>query len=192
MITSQMCHTFIVVKKIASKPTRYRVSVVAKAGVPAFSPFLSFPNEFEKSDKLRLEKKIGREDLSYFFFFFLRQFLLAKALNGNRATFQAKTFLQKTKRTRKDLLARMLKDLNDENVLQNSPTIVFSPDAEPSPILLSADNVQLKVEKQNKGNEISVLKSIALKGSHGFHCRRCNFSVIESRRYCDCGDCKSL
>ena len=125
MITSQMCHTFIVVKKIASKPTRYRVSVVAKPGVPAFSPFLPFPNEFEKSDKLR-------------------QLLLAKALNGNRATFQAKTFLQKTKRTRKDLLARMQKDLADDGVLTNSPPIVFDPQNEPSPLLLCADNVPLK------------------------------------------------
>ncbi len=126
MITSQMCHTFIVVKKISSKPTRYRISVVAKAGVPAFSPFLPFPNEFEKSDKLR-------------------QFLLAKALNGNRATFQAKTFLQKTKRTRKDLLARMLKDLGDEGVLTHSPPIVFAADSDPSPLLLCADSVTLKV-----------------------------------------------
>jgi hypothetical protein len=126
MITSQMCHTFIVVKKIGTKPTRYRVSVVAKAGVPAFSPFLPFPNEFEKSEKLR-------------------QFLLAKALNGNRATFQAKTFLQKTKRTRKDLLARMLKDLTDDGVLTHSPAIVFNPESEPSPLQLCADNVTLKV-----------------------------------------------
>ncbi len=126
MITSQMCHTFIVVKKIGTKPTRYRVSVVAKPGVPAFSPFVPFPNEFEKSEKLR-------------------QFLLAKALNGNRATFQAKTFLQKTKRTRKDLLARMLKDLTDDGVLTHSPPIVFNPEAEPSPLQLCADNVTLKV-----------------------------------------------
>ncbi len=81
MITSQMCHTFIVVKKVASSPTRYRVSVVAKPSVPAFSPYLPTPNVFEKGDALR-------------------QLLLAKALNANRATFQAKTFTQKTKRTR--------------------------------------------------------------------------------------------
>jgi hypothetical protein len=36
-------------------------------------------------------------------------------------------------------------DLNDENVLQHSPQIVFAADQEPSPILLAADNVQLKV-----------------------------------------------
>lgn len=81
MITSQMCHTFIVVKKVASSPTRYRISVVAKPSVPAFSPYLSSPNVFTKGDPLR-------------------QLLLAKALNANRATFQAKTFTQKTKRTR--------------------------------------------------------------------------------------------
>lgn len=125
MITSQMCHTFIVVKKVGSRPTRYRVSVVAKGGVPTFSPYLTYPSEYVRSERLR-------------------QFLLAKALNANRATFQAKTFVQKTKRTRKDLLARILKDLTDEGVLAHSPPITFSAETEPSPLMLCADNVQLR------------------------------------------------
>lgn len=48
MITSQMCHTFIVVKKIASKPTRYRVSVVAKPGLNFNVVFRAFKKKKKK------------------------------------------------------------------------------------------------------------------------------------------------
>ena len=123
MVTSQMCHTFIVVRKTGSKPTKYSVAVVSKPSVPEYSPLVPSPNEFAK----------GKD---------LRDFLLAKALNGNRAVFQAKTFLQKTKRTRKDLLARMIKDLNDENVLSGSPEIFVNQDL--PAISLCAENVQLR------------------------------------------------
>merc|ERR1719197_495594 len=79
-ITSQMCHTFIVVRKVAgSDPTKYRINIVAKSGVPEFSPALPEPNVLLKGEACR-------------------NFLLAKALNGNRATFRARTFVQKTRR----------------------------------------------------------------------------------------------
>lgn len=50
----------------------------------------------------------------------------------------------------KENVAHQKQDLNDENVLQHSPQIVFAADQEPSPILLAADNVQLKVEQKKK------------------------------------------
>lgn len=53
MITSQMCHTFIVIKKIASKPTRYRVSVVAKPGLNFNGVFHAFFKKKKKKNRMQ-------------------------------------------------------------------------------------------------------------------------------------------
>jgi len=71
---------------------RYRVAVTAKTGVPGYPPMLASPNIFEQNTELR-------------------EWILCKVLNGNRATFKAKTFVQKVKRTKKDLLTRLHQDL---------------------------------------------------------------------------------
>ena len=128
VITSQMCHVFIVIRKtsVGDEPTKYRINVVAKQGVPSFSPDLPAPNILLKGEACR-------------------NFLLAKALNGNRATFRAKTFSQKTRKTRQDLLSRMHKDLMTDGALQEPPT----PVADLTALALSTENRLFKTKVEH-------------------------------------------
>jgi hypothetical protein len=94
-LVTQMCHVFIVFERIPSLPgsqvPRYRVGVVCRSGVQPFKPYLPSPSEFDADENLRT-------------------WLFMKIINGERATFQAKTFLTKTSTARKTLLDKIARE----------------------------------------------------------------------------------
>ncbi len=94
-LVTQMCHVFIVFERVPSLPgssvPRYRVGVVCRSGVQPFKPYLPSPAEFDADEKLRT-------------------WLFMKIINGERATFQAKTFLTKTSTARKTLLDKIARE----------------------------------------------------------------------------------
>lgn len=92
-LVTQMCHVFIVVERVKSRGPlpRYRMSVVCRAGVQPFRPYLPSPPEMDADETMRT-------------------WLFMKIINGERAAFQAKTFLTKTSTARKTLLDKMAKE----------------------------------------------------------------------------------
>ena len=118
-LVTQMCHVFIVIEKVPSLSAedgqgssalpRYRVAVVCRSGVQPFAPFLPLPGVFDADDSFR-------------------DWLFMKLINGERATFQAKTFLTKTITARKVLLDKLWGEAMEEMVdpPEFSPPLLFS------------------------------------------------------------------
>eukprot|EP01103_Thecamoeba_quadrilineata_P017213 TRINITY_DN6008_c0_g1_i1.p1 TRINITY_DN6008_c0_g1~~TRINITY_DN6008_c0_g1_i1.p1 ORF type:complete len:594 (+),score=96.42 TRINITY_DN6008_c0_g1_i1:48-1784(+) len=84
-IYSQFNHVFLVVQKVASDPTHYRVCVGAKLGVQPFGPQITCNGIYKKSTEFR-------------------SFILTKILNGERAAMYAPDFKQTMQQTRKEAL----------------------------------------------------------------------------------------
>jgi hypothetical protein len=115
MLVTQMCHVFIVFERVPSLPDsqlpRYRVGVVCRSGVQPFRPYLPAPAEFDADEKLRT-------------------WLFMKIINGERATFQARTFLTKTSTARKILLDKIAREtlalLGADTTSFTAPNLVIS------------------------------------------------------------------
>lgn len=93
-LVTQMCHVFIVIERVPSTSAgvpRYRVGVVCRSGVQPFRPYLTSEPVFDATDAFR-------------------SWLFMKIINGERSTFQAKTFVTKTSTARKTLLAKLCMD----------------------------------------------------------------------------------
>ncbi len=114
-IVTQMCHVFIVFERVPSSPDsnkpRYRVGVVCRSGVQPFKPYLPSPAVFDADEKLRT-------------------WLFMKIINGERATFQARTFLTKTSTARKTLLDKIAREtlalLEGDPYSVTAPSFVYS------------------------------------------------------------------
>ena len=78
-------------KKLEQEVTHYKVEVARKKGVPSFEPTL--PNNRYLLPKSNV----------------LRHFLLTKLVNGERACFEAPQFAPKIKKSRREILASLLK-----------------------------------------------------------------------------------
>jgi len=95
IITSHYTYVFIVVRPaphggVSGAARRYRVSVVAKAGVRPFGPPLPEPPIFDATT--------------------LRTWLLTKLINAERAAMFAPTFSNKMRRTRNEVLLSLVKE----------------------------------------------------------------------------------
>eukprot|EP01111_Echinosteliopsis_oligospora_P015669 TRINITY_DN6269_c0_g1_i1.p1 TRINITY_DN6269_c0_g1~~TRINITY_DN6269_c0_g1_i1.p1 ORF type:complete len:762 (-),score=202.44 TRINITY_DN6269_c0_g1_i1:53-2338(-) len=88
-IKSEFNHIFIVIQKLnlpnSNGKTYYRVSIATKDGVPAFEPELPAAGIFEKSE-------------------IMHEFMLAKLINGENASYHSPAFQMKIQRTRLALL----------------------------------------------------------------------------------------
>lgn len=101
-ISSHFNHVFIVVQKVPNaSPTSYSVSIVHKPGVKPHMPFLPFPATFRKGEDFR-------------------NFLLAKLINGGLAALHSPEFLSSLRRTRKELLAEVMKKQSPRPALRAS------------------------------------------------------------------------
>jgi len=95
-LTTQFTHVVVVVQPIplddqgnrTEDVSLYRVGMFCKRDVPPFEPFIPQPPVFHKDQ--------------------LREFLLAKLINGERASFFSPDFATKLERTRKQLLTDVL------------------------------------------------------------------------------------
>ena len=94
MIASHFLHAYIVVQALdpCTSNTRYKVTVTSREDVPFFGPKLSSPAIFTKGKKLK-------------------EFLLAKLINGERACYKATKFYALHQRTRASLLENVTHEL---------------------------------------------------------------------------------
>lgn len=94
-ISSMFNHVFVIVNPMpptaSDRARRYRITIAAKEGVRPWKPLMPTPNIFEKSSALR-------------------EFLLTKLINAERAAYHAPAFSEKIARTRRTLLANLIKD----------------------------------------------------------------------------------
>eukprot|EP01137_Pigoraptor_chileana_P025263 Opistho-2@94476 len=94
-IKSHFLHVYVVVQPdvlsggSSTQPARYRVSVVHRDGVPSFGPAASAPTIVERGPALR-------------------EYLLAKMMNGENASYKAPNFARLVQRTRNGLLRDMV------------------------------------------------------------------------------------
>ena len=96
-IKSHFLHTFIVVRcspKIKFKPTRYEISVVTRDEVSAYKPYLWEQSIFTKGPMFR-------------------DWLLAKIVNGERASYSAPKFARMQERTRSQMLEDLVANLQN-------------------------------------------------------------------------------
>ena len=96
-IKSHFLHTFIVVRcspKIKFKPTRYEISVVTRDEVGAYKPYLWEQSTFTKGPMFR-------------------DWLLAKIVNGERASYSAPKFARMQERTRSQMLEDLVANLQN-------------------------------------------------------------------------------
>jgi len=94
MIASHFLHAYIVVQAIdpCTANTRYKVSVTSRDDVPFFGPNLPSPAIFTKGNKLK-------------------EFLLSKLINGERACYKATKFYSLQQRTHATLLENVTLEL---------------------------------------------------------------------------------
>lgn len=115
-IRSHFLHVFIVVQveEANTASTYYKVSVVAKGGVPKFSPVLPYPSIFKKGPEFR-------------------EFLLTKILNAEAAAIKSENFLKLSRRTRTTLFQKLVSDMISKNEkllsdeFASSPSVSFAP-----------------------------------------------------------------
>ncbi|XP_065565417.1 uncharacterized protein LOC136030399 isoform X2 [Artemia franciscana] len=96
-IKSHFLHTFILVKvspKCRLRPTRFEVSVVSRDEVGAFKPYLWEQSVFYKGPMFR-------------------EWLLAKIVNGERASYSAPKFARMQERTRSQMLEDIVANLQN-------------------------------------------------------------------------------
>jgi len=90
-ITSEYNHVYAVIQPMKENgTTKYRIGFAYKTGTPSSGPLLAEPAVFEKSEKLK-------------------DWLLTKLINAERAAFNAPSFASKIKRTRRILLEEIVK-----------------------------------------------------------------------------------
>lgn len=94
MIASHFLHAYIIVQAIdpCTSNTRYKVSVTSRDDVPFFGPSLPSPAIFSKGKQLK-------------------EFLLSKLINGERACYKATKFYALHQRTRATLLENVTQEL---------------------------------------------------------------------------------
>ena len=94
MIASHFLHAYIIVQALdpCTPNTRYKVSVTSREDVPFFGPKLPSPPIFTKGKQLK-------------------EFLLAKLINGERACYKATKFYALHQRTRASLLENVTHEL---------------------------------------------------------------------------------
>ena len=96
-IKSHFLHTFIVVRcspKIKFNPARYEISVVTRDEVGAYKPYLWEQSVFTKGPMFR-------------------DWLLAKIINGERASYSAPKFARMQERTRSQMLEDLVANLQN-------------------------------------------------------------------------------
>ncbi|XP_072036397.1 rap1 GTPase-activating protein 1-like isoform X2 [Amphiura filiformis] len=98
MIASNFLHSYIIVQPIEpnTENARYKVCVTARDDVPFFGPALPQPSIFKKGPELR-------------------DFILAKLLNGEHACYKADKFASIQERTRTALLDSLYTELHTKN-----------------------------------------------------------------------------
>ena len=95
-LVTQMCHVFIVVERVeGEEELQYRVAVVCKSGVDPFPPFVPIPAIFTANASFH-------------------EWLITKIINAERAAFQAKTFLIKTRTARRLTLDKLFQESSEQ------------------------------------------------------------------------------
>jgi len=150
-IVSQFLHVFIVVQPLQPEESLgigYRVTVVTKTDVPVFGPSLPRSGIFHNTSSLR-------------------DFLLAKGINGENAAYLAPKFSKPQLRTRGALIEDLVKDyyeinspINSSISLSNMSNISQSPT---NATLRSLDeNSSSKIERKSTYNSSVVAPAVTI------------------------------
>lgn len=150
-IVSQFLHVFIVVQPLQPEESLgigYRVTVVTKTDVPVFGPSLPRSGIFHNTSSLR-------------------DFLLAKGINGENAAYLAPKFSKPQLRTRGALIEDLVKDyyeinspINSSVSLSNMSNISQSPTN--ATLRSIDDNSSSKIERKSTYNSSVVAPAVTI------------------------------